>query len=553
MRIDSVRRGACVLVTAIALSACGGREGSGGGTIVIGSGQDPKTLFPPAADFIAARQVTELIFRRLADRGPSLNTLGDSGFVPQLAQRWEWSADSARVTFHLDPRARWDDGHAVSAEDVRFGFATFTDPLVASRMRSPLLATADSISVGDSVTCTAWFHGGSPERFDALVTSLFPLPAHLLRGILRDSLAMSAFSRSPVGNGPFKFVRWEQQVRLELAPNPLYPGTRPAVDRVIFAFAPDMSTLFKQLTAGESDFLENLSPADAATAARQPGLHVTRVGSFAYNYLQFNLHDGASDRPHPLFGDRALRRALTMALDRRLLVRSVFDSLGSVGLGPFVRAQWAADTTISQIAYDPQHAAHLLDSLGWRTGTGGMRSRNGRPLAFSILVPTISKPRQSFAVLIQEQLRLAGVTVSVEKLDGAAMFARAAAHTFDAIMGGINTTPPPSGISQVWTSTAAGGSGLNYGRYGSRSFDAQVDSGTSAASKPVAKAHYRAAYQLIVDDAPAIWLYEPPVLIGLNDRLNTGALRPDAWWTGLPGWTIAPGRHLPRDAATKSP
>jgi peptide/nickel transport system substrate-binding protein len=53
-----------------------------------------------------------------------------------------------------------------------------------------------------------------------------------------------------------------------------------------------------------------------------------------------------------------------------------------------------------------------------------------------------------------------------------------------------------------------------------------------------ARAHYRAAYQTIVDDAPAIWLFEPPNLAGVNARLQIGTIRPDAWWLSLPNWSI---------------
>ena len=185
MRFHSVQRGAYLVLGAAALLAgCGGRDGassSGGGTVIIGTGQDPQTLFPPNADNVQARAVIEQIFDRLADRGASLNTVGDAGFVPRLARSWEWSPDSLRVTFHLDPLARWQDGRAVSADDVRFAFAVFTDTLVGARQGRDLRAAVDSISVGDSLTCTAWFRQRSPERFDALVTSLTPLPAHLLR------------------------------------------------------------------------------------------------------------------------------------------------------------------------------------------------------------------------------------------------------------------------------------------------------------------------------------------------------------------------------------
>jgi peptide/nickel transport system substrate-binding protein len=142
--------------------------------------------------------------------------------------------------------------------------------------------------------------------------------------------------------------------------------------------------------------------------------------------------------------------------------------------------------------------------------------------------------------LIQEQLRRAGVLVRVEQLDAGAMGARMMAHTFDAAMGGLTATPSPSGVRQTWTSTAATEGGFNFGRYESPAFDAQVDSALEARTQARAKRHYRAAYQTIVDDAPAIWLYEPPMLAGASRRLQLGVVRPDAWWLGLTTWSIAP-------------
>ena len=548
----SFSRGALVgfgcLLALASLAGCGGRDSASGGTVVIGSAQDPKSLFPPAATNIVARQIYEQLFQRLADRGITLNTLGDSGYVPRLAQRWDWSTDSLRITFHLDPRARWQDGHPVSARDVKFGFDIYTDSLVGSRERAGLLAVIDSISVGDSVTCTAWFRQRSPEQFDELVTSVFPLPAHLLGTMRRDSLATSAFSREPIGNGPFKLTKWEQPVRVELARSETYAGPRPVLDRVIWSFAPEAPTLFKQVAAGETDLTENITVDDAAAAAKLPALRVVRLAGYNYNFLTFNLFDGGSDRPNPLFGNRELRRALTMLLDRRLLVRSVFDTLGRVALGPFVRAQWSADTTLTQIAFDREKGGRVLDSLGWRAGADGARARNGHRLEFSLLVPP-SPSRQRMAVLIQEQLRLAGVAVKIEKLDGQAMNDRTAKHAFDAIMGGWTATPSPSGISQTWTTAAAQGTGLNWGRYENPRFDAQVDSAMTARGKSAAMAHYRSAYQIMVDDAPVIWLYEPPVLTATSARLRTGVMRADAWWMGIPGWSVAAAKKPPGDTA----
>jgi peptide/nickel transport system substrate-binding protein len=540
-------------IALIAISGCA-RDAGRGGTIIIGTSSDPETLFPPLAKQLQARTVTDLLFEKLADLGPALNTVGDAGFEPRLAQRWEWSRDSLAVTFHIDPRARWHNGRPVRAEDVRFAFAVYTDTLVGARSAGELRGALDSVSVADSLTCTAWFRQRTPEQFYTVVSTVVPLPEHLLGKIRKDSLGSSAFARAPVGNGPFKFVRWEPAQRVEIAAVDNFFRGRPGLDRVIWTISPQASTLVQQLKAGEADFLEMLSPADAAGSAKLPGVRIIRRGNFDYNFLTFNLYDGPSARPHPLFADRALRRALTMALDRAALRRSVFDSLGAVGLGPFVRLQWSADTSVRQLPFDRTAAERALDSLGWRRGADGTRARDGRSLAFTLLVPSSSLFRQNYAVLIQEQFRQVGVKVNVEKPDYPAFANSLKERRFDAAIDNRGTTPSPSGIRQSWTSTAAANGGFNTGRYQSSAFDAQVDSALASSNVKTARVHYRAAYQIIIDDAAAIWLYEPPQLSGAQARLMTGPLRADAWWETVPAWKVATGSRVSRDAAVaKSP
>ena len=538
----------------IAATACGGGDSDRGGTIVIGTGAEPGTLFPPLASQSQARAVTELVFDKLADLGPSANTVGDADFQPRLAHQWTWSADSLAVTFQLDPRARWHDGAPVRAGDVRFAFAVYTDTLVGARFGTDLRNEIDSVSVADSVTCTVWFRRRTPEQFYNLVSTVMPLPEHLLGRVPRDSLATARFTREPVGNGPFRFVRWDPAQRVEIAAVDGFFRGRPGLDRVIWTYSSQNSTLVQQLRAGESDFVENLPPAALTDSLRLAGVRVVRRGNYDYNFLRFNLREGASDRSHHLFSDRELRRALAMALDRKAMVRSVFDSLGAVLIGPFVRAQWSADTSLAQVEFDRAATARVLDSLGWRAGTDGVRTRAGKPLSFSVLVPTSSAFRQSYAVIMQEQFRLVGVKMAVEKLDFPAFVERLHRHEFDAAMDNLTSSPSPSGVRQSWSTGAVRNGGLNYGSYANPVFDAHVDSALAARDARSAKAHYRAAYQTIITDAPAIWLYEPPQISGAQKRLQTGALRADAWWQGVPTWSIAASGRLPRDAPpAKSP
>src|ERR1700741_1872660 len=93
------------LLCAIAVWACAGSESGGarspGGTLAISTGGDPDVLIPSLVQTTVGAQVIDMIYDRLADIGDSLNILNDKGFTPRLADRWTWSSDSLRISFHL--------------------------------------------------------------------------------------------------------------------------------------------------------------------------------------------------------------------------------------------------------------------------------------------------------------------------------------------------------------------------------------------------------------------------------------------------------------------
>src|SRR5581483_8433025 len=101
---------ALALVGTASVAGCARRPACAGeycGTLVIAA----------ASDFSITRDVTEQLFLKLAELGPGGTTVGDQDFAPQLAARWEWDGPTT-LAFHLDPRARWQDGRPVTAADV---------------------------------------------------------------------------------------------------------------------------------------------------------------------------------------------------------------------------------------------------------------------------------------------------------------------------------------------------------------------------------------------------------------------------------------------------
>lgn len=536
---------ACVVA-----AACG--DAGGARTVVIASGGDGDVLVPRLWIETQGRVYTELMFDKLADIGPTQNTFGDAGYEPRLARSWTWAADSLAVTFHLDPRARWHDGTPVRAVDVRFAWDVYNDPKTGSGT-SDFGGLVDSLTTPDSLTVTVWYRARSPEMFHAVAYNLVPLPEHLLRNVPHDSLRQSAFARHPVGNGPFRFVAWEKKVRFELAANDDYFLGRPRIDRLIFAIFADASAAARAVLAGDADFVEIVSPDDAAEAVRHPDIRLIPAPRYEYGFLAFNLYIPGGRAPHPVFADRAMRRALAMIADRPALVRAAYDTLALVGLGPFTRLQWAADTTIAQPPHDTAAAARMLDSLGWRRGPDGVRIRNGRRLSFTISVSSSSRPRVRMAEVLQQQLAQAGVESRIDPVDPLAFRSRIAAHQFDAALFSWATTPSPSGMRQTWTSRAYQlGTAYNPGGYANPAFDAAVDSGLAALDVRTARAYLRRAFQAVIDDPPAIWLYEPRLPAAVNARLVVAELRPDAWWQSIRAWTVT-GPPRPAGAPATTP
>ena len=537
------------------IAACVGTEGpppkSTGGTLVISAVGDPDLLIPALTSSVVGTQITDLVHDRLADIGDSLNIVGDEGFSPRLSDSWTWGRDSLSIAFHIDTRARWHDGRPVRSEDVSFTFESFTDPTLGSSV-SALLTNIDSVTAPDSATAIFWFKSRAPQQFYDAVYLTPIMPAHIWRGIPRSGWRKSPSARAPIGSGRFRFVRWTPRGAVELAADTMNYHGAPKLARVIWSLAPDPNTAATRFFAAESDFFEGLRPDHMARVKSSPHARVATTRGLIYSSALFNLRDPANRaRPHPLFGDRELRRALTMAIDRASVVRSTYDSLALPALGPTVRMYTTTDPNISQIPFDRARASQVLDSLGWRqANAGGIRERNGRPLQFTLSVPGSSAARVRIAVLIQEQLRQTGVKVDVDQVDIPVLLDRMRKRTFDMVIGAVQTQPSPGSVRQSWTSSASRArDGSNYGSYESPLFDAYIDSALTAFDIPARRALFTKAYQVIIQDAPAIWLAEPIPTLGYHSRLRLAAMRPDAWWARLGEWWIPDDERIARDNA----
>jgi peptide/nickel transport system substrate-binding protein len=112
---------------------------------------------------------------------------------------------------------------------------------------------------------------------------------------------------------------------------------------------------------------------------------------------------------------------------------------------------------------------------------------------------------------------------------------------------GMSTDPSPSGARQYWHSAGMGTGGSNHLSYMNTRFDALLDSAIASFDAAATKEYARRAYQVLIDDAPGIWLYDVLTMAGVHRRVRTPGMRADGYWAGLANWHIPPAERIARD------
>ncbi|MDJ0767067.1 MAG: ABC transporter substrate-binding protein [Myxococcota bacterium] len=515
------------------------------GTVVITSGR-VRNLVPPLAAYDVDIAISNHIYSKLADVGAELNTVGDAGFTPNLAESWRFE-DPLTLAFTLASNAHWHDGTPVTASDVEFTFSIYRDQNVNSLFRSRLDAIS-SVTVRDSLTVLFHFSEQYAEQFFDAVYHMHILPRHILESVPPGELRTHSFGLNPIGSGPYRMVRWEPGELVELAADSTHHLGKPSIRRVIWQAAAGPTPAINPLIGNTADFHHNVAEAsDIPRVEDTDHLRLIDYPSNVYNYIGFNLRNpDDQESPHALFSNRELRRAITMAIDRVSLREAIVGANGLPSVGPVTPALWIFDENlVDALPYDAERALATLESLGWRdSNDDGTLDRAGQDLAFTLLVPEISV-RTRAAVILQNQLQGAGIRIDIEEVEFASFIDRLSNGQFDAHYNGIGQDPSPSGMADNWSQKGFGG--FNYGRYSNPEFERLTAEAKGTTDRAAALAKWHEALRVINEDAPAIWLYVPRLNAAVHTRIENVSVRPGNPWMTVPQWRIPPGNFIERD------
>jgi peptide/nickel transport system substrate-binding protein len=226
-----------------------------------------------------------------------------------------------------------------------------------------------------------------------------------------------------VGNGPYRYVRHDPETMMEFRANPDYYLGKPSIERVVMKNGG--SSPIHELLSGNVDIAWMDSLIAEKVAARDDRFRVYYRLAMGPIRIVWNVRN-------LLFRDKMIRRALTMAIDRRSLL-GIFNLPADLPIteGPYTSCMYERRQLKAPWPHDPDEAKRILEDTGWRDENGdGIRERNGRPFHFVAIVA----PRwEKAAVFVQDQLLRIGIKMEVQMLSSwGLMEQRFAAGDFDA-------------------------------------------------------------------------------------------------------------------------
>ncbi|MCJ1715990.1 ABC transporter substrate-binding protein [Curtobacterium sp. VKM Ac-2922] len=423
-RIAGTIAGATALL--VTLTACTGGGTStadstpvAGGTLTYASGDAEPTCLDPhvGGNYPQALLSTQYI--------EELVGLRDGKPTPALATKWSTSEDGKTLTFTLRDDVTFTDGTPFDAAAVVANIEHVQDPATASSTGYLALQSIAKATATDDHTVTL-----SLSRPDSALLESFSQPWVGMESPKALQRTQAVNCESPVGTGPFRITGWQHGDRVTLTKNSGYWGsTKPRLSGVTWRFLPDSTSRYAALQSGQVDVIDNAQPDQLRAASSKAAirdLDAPRPG--ASNRLELNSG-------HGVFQDEAVRKAFIAGAQIDPGIQSLFLGTAKRSYSLLSSVEPFGYSDKSLFRYSPSTAKQLLDDAGWKTGSDGIRVKDGQQLTVTFPVSTNQSvpAERSLFQQIQASEAKVGIKVQLQELDLSSWYAALAKNQYDVV------------------------------------------------------------------------------------------------------------------------
>jgi peptide/nickel transport system substrate-binding protein len=322
-----------------------------------------------------------------------------------------------KITYTIQPEARWGDGVPVTTEDVLFSYEVGKAPQTGIS-DAEAYRRIFKIEVKDAKTFTVYV---DRLNFDYATRGDFDiLPAHLERAAFADPAQYrfhTLYDTDPTNPGlymgPYLITEIVPGSHIVFERNPYWWGQKPYFRRVVLWTIENTAALEANLLAGGIDMIGGelgLSLDEALGFEKRHGRDFTVLykPGLSYEHIDLNLDDS-------ILADKRVRQALLSGIDRKAISDQIFAGRDPVADSFVPPLDPAYSDDVPHYAYDPNKAGALLDAAGWhRAGDGIRRNAKGEPLSLELATTSGNRTRELIEQVLQSQWRKLGIAVRLK-------------------------------------------------------------------------------------------------------------------------------------------
>lgn len=440
----------------------------------------PANLDPRVGTDAFSERIDELIFDSLVRKDEHFN------LHPWVAESWE-TPDPLTYIFHLRSGIRFHDGRPLTARDVKWTIDSMTNgTVISSKASTTSYQHIANIEVRDEQTVI--FHMKEPD-------------AGLLWNLSDGAVGIvpygsgKEFVQHPIGTGPFKFVKNEQDNEVVVVRNDDYWATKANVERVRFAVVPDTTTRALELRKGSADIDINSLDADMLARLRaDPNLRVEQTPGTSVQYLGFNLRD-------PILRDVRVRQAIAYAIDVQPIIEYLWHNTARAADSVLPPQHWAYDSNLHPYLHDPQKARELLDAAGYPM-------KNGSRLKL-VMKTSTQETSRTLAVILQQQLHEVGINLELRTFEFATFYSDVVNGAYQIYtlrwVGGSNQDPEI--FEYIFDSQSFAPKRANRSYYSNSKVDGWIEDGRNELNQEKRKIIYDDIQQQTLHDLPTLNLW----------------------------------------------